>query len=234
MDRNNKEFIILIGPPGCGKGTQGTLLSEKLGLYLFETSRIIEDYFAHAQEDDYLEADGQRFYASAEAQIRSEGRLCSPPFVFELIKGKIMGLAQEGKSIITAGSPRTIYEAEKLLPILEELYGKKNIKVVEIQIPAEDSIFRNSHRRICELMRHSILYSEINERLEFCPIDGSKLIKRKGVGDDAETIKTRYHEYMERTAPLMDFFQESGIKTVKVNGSTTPADLFRIILEALI
>jgi len=57
-----KPAIILIGPPGSGKGTQGMLLSEKLGLYYFETSRLLEERFKEAGEEDFVEADGQKFF----------------------------------------------------------------------------------------------------------------------------------------------------------------------------
>ncbi len=233
MTDSKLKFIMLIGPPGSGKGTQGTLLSERLGACLFETSRILEEYFAKAKDDDFLEINGNKYFAKEEAKKRAEGKLCSIPFVFELIKNKIIELAKDRRSVITAGSPRSIEEGQMLLPILQDLYGQENITAVEIDIPVEDSVFRNSRRRICELMRHSILYSQANEKLEFCPIDGSKLVKRQGVGDDARIIKTRYQEYLGHTAPLMDFFKKNGIRTIKVNGSTTPADLFKMILEKL-
>ena len=70
-----EKFVILIGPPGSGKGTQATLLSERLGLYLFETSKILEDWFAKSRDEDFVEADGQKFYAKAEKEMRSQGIL---------------------------------------------------------------------------------------------------------------------------------------------------------------
>ena len=86
------------------------------------------------------------------------------------------------------GSPRTLYEGKRIIPLLKKLYGTKNIKIILIKVSAEESIFRNSHRRICELMRHPILYTKETIKLTRCPLDGSKLIRRKGL-DDPETIK---------------------------------------------
>ncbi len=230
---NQKQAIILLGPPGSGKGTQGTLLGERLNLYLFETSKILEDYFKTAQEGDFMEVDGQKYFAQDEIKLRAEGKLCSPPFVTQLVKKKMIELANDGHSIVTSGSPRTLYEGEALIPLLKELYGSENVKVIVIKTTVEDSIFRNSHRKICELMRHSILYSEEFEKLNYCPIDGSKLIKREGVGDDPETIKTRFEEYQQRTLPLVEFFKSQGLLVKEIDGKVSPADVFDQILKAL-
>ena len=106
------------------------------------------------------------------------------------LQEKIKALSKEKKGIVFAGSPRTLYEAEKILPLLEKLYGKANIKIFLLDLPLEQSIWRNSHRRICELMRHPILYNKETLKLTHCPLDGSKLIKR--ALDKPEVIKKRY------------------------------------------
>jgi len=101
-----------------------------------------------------------------------------------------------------------------------------------IEISPEETIFRNSHRRICELMRHPILYSEETKNLSICPLDGSKLVRREGL-DDPETIKTRLKEYADRTYPVIEIFKEQGIKVKKVNGEQSVADVFKEILSAI-
>jgi len=231
--QSQKRFVILIGPPGSGKGTQGTLVSEHFGFYLFETSLILENWLNNANDEDFIEADGKKFFAKDERKMRAEGILCSPPFVTKLVHEKIEQLFNDGRSIITSGSPRTLYEGENLVPFLERLYGKENIWVCVLDQDVEVSIFRNSRRRICELMRHSILHSEEFEKLEFCPIDGSKLVKRVGVGDDPEKIKVRFSQYKERTEPLVEFFKKEGLKVKVFNSNRTPAELFAEITNFL-
>ncbi|MDP2910333.1 MAG: nucleoside monophosphate kinase [bacterium] len=226
-----KQVIILFGPPGAGKGTQAELLSEKLSLYYFETSKILEKEFNNPSQEA-VEIDNEKFEASNEKQLWLEGKLCSPPFVSYLVKENIKKLASEGENLILAGSPRTVYEGEKVIPLLKELYGKENIRVVLIEISPEETIFRNSHRRICELMRHPILYSEETKNLSICPLDGSKLVRREGL-DDPETIKTRLKEYADRTYPVIEIFKEQGIKVKKVNGEQPVADVFKEILSAM-
>ncbi|MCK4781968.1 nucleoside monophosphate kinase [Candidatus Parcubacteria bacterium] len=225
-------IIILLGQPGAGKGTQGILLSEKLDLYYFETSKLIENRVMNAEKDEFIEADGEKYFLNKEKDLWLKGVLCSPPFATYLVKEKIEELTKEKKSILFSGSPRTMHEGEKIIPVLVELYGKENIKVINILLSAEQSIWRNSHRRICELMRHPILWNSETENLENCPLDGSKLLKRKGL-DDPEVIKTRLKEYEERTLPLINYFKEQGLAVEKIKGEQTVAEVFADILKAI-
>lgn len=224
--------IILLGAPGSGKGTQSGLLADKLGLYYFETSKILEKSFNNPQKQKYIKIEGKKYFYADEKDLWTKGILNSPPFASYLVEEKIKQLYKAGENLVIAGSPRTLYEGKKIMPILEKLYGKKNIKVVLIQIPAQESIFRNSHRRICELMRHPILYSKATERLKFCPLDGSRLIKRKGL-DDPKTIKIRLVEYKKRTLPLIQYFKKRKLNVKKINGKGTVSKIFKNILKAL-
>jgi adenylate kinase len=226
-----KKVIILFGPPGAGKGTQAELLASKLDFYYFETSRILEREFGNPSEES-VEVDGERFEVSNEKKLWLEGKLCSPPFVSYLVKKNIKELAEQGESLILAGSPRTVYEAENVMPLVEELYGLKNIKAVLLDIKPETTVYRNSHRRICELMRHSILYNEETKNLTMCVLDGSKLIRRKGL-DDPETIKVRLEEYKNRTLPILEVLGKQGVKVKKVDGENTPAEVHKDILGAI-
>ena len=233
-----KQVVILFGPPGAGKGTQSELLAEKIGLYLFETSKILEKKFKKASHLDknsperWVEFDGQKFDILKEEEIWKSGVLCSPPFVVYLVKKELKKLAEDGESLILSGSPRTIYEAEKIMPFLSDLYGKENIKIAMIEISAEITIFRNTHRKICELMRHSILFNEETEKLNLCPLDGSNLIRRKDI-DDPEIIRVRLEQYKERTLPLFEYFKNNGFKVKKVNGEKSVAEVHQNILKFL-
>lgn len=234
----HKRVIILFGPPGAGKGTQSELLSEKMGLYLFETSKILEREFKKAEDLDeasperWIEFDGQKFDILNERELWKSGILCSPPFVTNLCIKEFKRLAADGDNLIVSGSPRTVYEAEKEMPILEELYGKENIKIAMIEISAEITIFRNTHRKICELMRHSILFNKETEKLKLCPLDGSRLVKRKDL-DDPETIKVRLEQYKGRTLPLFEYFKNNGFEVKKINGEHSVADVHQQILKAI-
>jgi len=232
MGINNKKIIILLGPPGSGKGTQATLLAEKLDLYYFETSNIIEMAVHSHRAEEHVEVDGQKYTFGHEKELWEKGILCSPPFVVFLVEKKINELFQSGKGIVFAGSPRTMHEGEKVIPQIEALYGQKNIKIILLELSPEQTIFRNSNRKICELMRHPVLYTEETRNLKSCPLDGSKLLKRTGL-DDPETIKVRIKEYEERTLPLVGFFEKAGLEVKKVNGEQSVEGVHKDILEAL-
>ncbi len=233
-----KQIIILFGPPGAGKGSQSQLLAEKLGLHLFETSKILEREFKKAEnlpkdsEERFTEIEGEKFDIFEEKKNWETGILNSPPWVTYLVKKEVEKLAEQGESIVFAGSPRTMYEAERLTPVLEKLFGKENISIFLIEISAETTIFRNTHRKICELMRHSILFSKETENLTVCPLDGSALLKRESL-DDPETIKVRIKEYLERTLPMVDFFEKYGIPVKKINGETTISQVHKEIISNL-
>ena len=81
-------------------------------------------------------------------------------------------------------------------------------------------------------MRHSILFNKETQKLDLCPLDGSKLVKRKGL-DDPETIKVRIKEYEERTFPMVEYFEKNGLKVNKINGEESVAEVFKDILAVL-
>jgi adenylate kinase len=234
----DKQVIIIFGPPGAGKGTQSELLSSKTGAFLFETSRILEREFERAKtlpEDSaerFIEFDNQKFDILYEKRIWTEGLLCDPPFVTYLVMQEIQKLFDEGKSLILAGSPRTLYEGEKIMPFIENLYGKENIKTILIEISPEVTTWRNTHRRICKLVRHSILFNKETEPLTSCPLDGSDLVKREGL-DSPESIKVRLQQYQDRTFPIFEFFKTRNIDIKKINGEQDVSDVYDEILKAV-
>lgn len=227
----NLRVIILIGPPGAGKGTQAELLSEKLNLSYVETSKILEERFRDAKREEYVEAEGVKYSLADEKKLWERGILCSPPFVVFLMKQEFQKLFDEGKSLLLAGSPRTLYEGEHEIPFLEKLYGKQNMQVILIELSAEQSRHRNTNRRICELMRHPTLFIKETENLTICPLDGSKLVKR--TLDDPNIIDTRLKEYQERTFPLVDYLRKEGLTVQRINGDQPVEGVFRDILKAL-
>ncbi len=228
----NQSIITFLGPPGSGKGTQAILLSEKFDLYHFETSKIIEQSVREAKKGEFISVKEKKYYFENEWKIWKKGILCSPPFVSFLIREKIKKLAKEGKGIVFSGSPRTLYEVKEIAPLVKKLYGHKNIKVFQILLSPEATIFRNSHRRICELMRHPILWNKETENLKHCPLDGSKLVRRKGL-DNPEVIKTRLKEFAERTLPLIDFYKDHKFTIKKFKGEQSVEGLFKDILKVM-
>jgi len=222
-----------MGPPGSGKGTQAELVSDEPNLYYFETSKIIEGNVMKAGREDYEIVDGKQYSLVKEREHWTHGILNTPEVVAFWVKNKIKELFKEGLGIVLAGSPRTLYEGKQVIPLLKKLYGKENIKIVLLEISPQETTWRNSHRRICEFMRHPILSTK-NEflQLKYCPLDGSKLLKRKGL-DDVEIIKVRLKEYRERTYPLMQYFSEQGLKVKRINGEQSVQKVHEDIMRAI-
>lgn len=207
-------------------------MSEKTGYYHFESSKIIEHCFKTEDPEKVFTIEGKDYKVADEMKKWEAGELNSPSFVVFLMLEKIKELAEQEKSIIFSGSPRTVYEAEREMPLLVELYGKENINFVLLEIKPETTIFRNSNRRICELVRHSILFTPETEKLTRCPLDGSKLVRRKGL-DDPETIKNRINIYKEQTYPVVEYMEKEGIKISKVNGESSVAQVHEVVLSAI-
>jgi len=223
--------IIIMGPPGSGKGTQAELLAEKFGFFQWETSTIVGGIIERAKKGDFVKIEGEKYFFEEQAEIRRKGLLWDSRFIFYFAKKKIEKLAKEGKGIVMSGSPRNIEEGEKVILFLKKLYGAKNIVVIALKLTPEVTLWRNSHRRECELATHSILYTKETAKLTKCPLDGSNLIKRKD--DKPEIIKTRLKEYQEKTFPLIKLFKKQGLKVNEVNGEQSVADVFEDILKAL-
>jgi len=227
-----KQVVIIMGAPGSGKGTQAELLADQFSLYYLETSKIIEAKMMNAKKGEFAVIDGKKYFLAEEKKKWQTGLLNSDPFVNYLMREKISEFFAKGESLLLAGSPRSIDQAKDLMPFLKKLYGIKNISVILLDVSAKESIFRNSHRKICELMRHPILFSKETINLKHCPLDGSKLLKRKKL-DDPETVKIRLKTYKDITLPMIDYFKEQGISVKKINGSPAPAIVFKNILKAL-
>ncbi|MBU3918781.1 nucleoside monophosphate kinase [Patescibacteria group bacterium] len=231
-NKSKKQIIIILGPPGAGKGTQASLISDKLGLFYVETSKIIEHKVMRAEQGEVEIVDGKDYNLLAEKKLWEEGIICSPLLVAFWINQKIKELAEQGESIIFAGSPRTLPESKDIMPVMTELYGKENIKIVLLELKAEDSIWRNSNRRICELMRHPILFNTETEDITMCPLDGSKLIKREKL-DDPEVIKVRLKEYEERTLPIVEYLEGQDYIVQKIDATPAPSIVFNNVLKAV-
>jgi len=224
------KVIILIGPPGSGKGTQAGLLADKFDLYHLETSKLIERAIQE-EKRQFVEVEGKRYYFEMEKKLWEKGKLCNLAFVMYLLKERIKNLAKDKKEIVLSASPRRLEEGKKIIPLLEKLYGKASIKIFLLDLSVKQSIWRNSHRKICELVRHPILYNKETINLANCPLDGSKLVKR--FLDKPEIIKKRFEVYQEETLPLIDYFKKEKIEIFKINGEQSVSDVFSNILKHL-
>lgn len=217
--------VFLIGPPGSGKGTQADLLAEKFGLVHIQTSKLGEEKINNPElvKNDPEVAEVKRLY--------EKGELFPPLWTVKIVLEKAQELADQGKSIVFSGSPRTIYEIEQELPYFENLYGKENIRIINLKIDEDESINRNSHRRICKANGHPIPNFEQFKNIKVCPHDGSEIITRSL--DTPDTIKTRNEVYKRRTEPVLDFLKKKGYKIIEINGTQPIQKVFADMLDNL-
>lgn len=209
-----QKVLIIYGPPGAGKDTQAKRIAVKSGAIIISSSKLGEEkiFDPNLQNDPIIQRERKQY---------ERGELFTPSWITEIINNKVKELYQKGESLIFTGSPRTLYEAEKEIPYWESLFGKENIYVIVINLKEESSIFRNSHRRVCENCGYPVIYSFETEAWNFCPVCGGKLVDR-GVLDKPETIKVRLREYEERTKPISNYLKNRSYQLIEIDGELLP------------
>lgn len=219
-----KWAIVFIGPPGSGKGTQADMVADKFGLEHLESSKIIEDKFKKSGSDNSTMAH--------EKETWQAGELTDPNLVRTWIGEEIKKIHKSGKGIVLSASPRTTFEAETEMPLLDKLYGRENIRVFHIKLSKEESIHRNSRRRICKENRHPVADTPEFENLTVCPRCGSELMTR-GELDKPETISVRYEVYLKRTQPVLDMLSKAGYKINVIDGEQAIEKVYGEIINHL-
>lgn len=207
--------IILLGPPGSGKGTQGDLIEKKYGFPKISSGDLLR---AAVQERTPL---GKR----AEAMM-NRGELVSDDIVVEMIRERIAGIDCQNGYILD-GFPRNIPQAQKL----EEIDGKCQEIVFDIQLDIQTLVERISARRICP--RCEAIYNLSIHRLKregTCDVCGEGLIQRKD--DTPDVIRERLRAYHEQTELLVDYYQKKKV-FYEIDGSRKIETVFRDIQSIL-
>jgi adenylate kinase len=220
-----KIVIILYGPPGSGKGTQANLLAQKLNLIHFDTGRLLESILHDPARQKEATIKHMR-------ELFDTGILVTPSFVLREVAKDVRRIRKADWGIVFSGSPRTLYEAKGLYPVLEKLYGKKNVFIVELLAPPSSSIRRNSARLICKECGYIVLTAFYPaKKTGHCPICGGTFYSRSL--DKPEIIKVRLEEYKKRTFPIIDFVKKRGYKVFAVDARPAPYKVLEKILKDL-
>ena len=210
--------LILMGPPGAGKGTQAERLVDDFDLPYYATGDILRGAISEQTE------------LGKQAQPIVEAGELVPD---ELMTGVIMERldtpeAEDG--FILDGFPRTIPQAEALEHALDRR-GRSLTAALLIDAPEEDVIRRLSGRRICVTNGH-VYHVEFDppKKDGVCDQDGSRLIQRDD--DKPETIANRLSVYREQTEPLIDWYDQRGLLR-RFDGSRTPEEVHSHIRATL-
>ncbi|MBI2707686.1 MAG: adenylate kinase [Proteobacteria bacterium] len=183
--------LILLGPPGSGKGTQARLIRDQHGLVLIATGDILREE-VQKETPLGLEVKG----------IMDAGLYPSDDIILEIFEKHLRQAKNQG--VILDGVPRTLNQAEKVDKMFEKL-GTELTMVIQLAVDEKELINRLSNRQVCKSCGASYTIDLPPRVVGMCDAcSGSDFVRR---ADDApEAVKTRLDVYNERTKPLIDYY----------------------------
>ncbi|HEX2129114.1 MAG TPA: adenylate kinase [Solirubrobacterales bacterium] len=209
--------LILLGPPGSGKGTQGETLREDLELPYYATGDILR---AAVREGTELGQTAQEYM--------DRGDLVPDEVIVGVIAERI-DKPEADDGFILDGFPRTVPQAEALDEKVDEL-GRSLTAAILIEVSDDEVVRRLGGRRSCP--NGHIFHIEFDppEKEGACDVCGEELFVRED--DKPEVIRHRLEQYAEKTAPLVDYYDERGLLE-RVNGDQAPDDVGEDIRKLL-
>lgn len=213
----SQKNLVLLGPPGSGKGTQGERLRNELDLPYWATGDILR---AAVKEGTELGLKAKEFM--------DRGDLVTDELIIGMISEKIESPEAE-KGFILDGFPRTVPQADALGEALERL-GRELSDVILIDVSDEEVVRRLSGRRVSPAGR--VYHIEFNPPKQegICDVDGSRLEIRDD--DRPEVIRHRLKQYHDKTEPLVAYYEERG-KLRRVDGDAPPDQVTAAIRSIL-
>ncbi len=202
--------LILLGPPGSGKGTQGERLQEDFRLPYFATGDILR---AAVRDETELGRTAKEYM--------DRGDLVPDEVIIGVIAERIED-PEAADGFILDGFPRTVGQAEALGEEMEDL-NRSLTAAVLIDVTDEEVVRRLGGRRTCVKNGH-IFHVEFDppKNQDVCDVCGARLIVRDD--DKPEVIRHRLDTYHEKTKPLVDYYEERGLLK-RVDGSLQPDEV---------
>ena len=214
--------VVLLGPPGVGKGTQAGLLSERLGACHLSTG----DMFRAARSLDSCDRSPA---ISTAIEAMQQGHLVSDEVVIDLVRERVSCLRCNGGFLLD-GFPRTVHQAEALTDLLASA-GVQLDAVLNYDMPIDRVVARISGRRVCPQCKAVYhVESQPPAKAGVCDKCASALVQRED--DRPEAVRIRMEAYATSTKPLIDYYAAKGIlRSVSAEG--TPEEIFSRSLEVL-
>jgi adenylate kinase len=202
--------LVLLGPPGAGKGTQAERLVQDFGLPYYSTGIILREAVAEGSELG-KEAKG----------YMDRGELVPDDLISRAVAERFDS-GETDNGFLLDGFPRTIGQAEVLDEILESR-GRKLTSVLLIDAPDDEVVRRLSGRRTCAKGGH-VYHMEFDPPKTdgVCDQDGSRLVQRDD--DKPETVRNRLSVYHKQTEPLIEWYQDKDL-LVRLDGTRSPDEV---------
>lgn len=210
--------LVLLGPPGAGKGTQARLLTAKFDV-------------AHVSAGDLLRqavADGSELGQKAKS-LMAQGALVPDGVVTEIIEERLRR-PDCASGYILDGFPRTLRQAEALSEVLRLLHAPLDL-VISVEVSEDDLVRRLAGRRICRTCG-SMFHADSKPPIQsgICDNCGDSLFQRDD--DEEDTIRHRLRVYREQTEPLIAYYDRMGLLT-RIDGQGTIEEIAERIHHAL-
>lgn len=213
--------IVLLGPPGAGKGTQAARLAEDFGLRYVATGNMLRDAVR----------EGTELGTKAE-EYMDRGDLVPDDLMIAMIK-ESLEQGDQANGFILDGFPRTERQAQALDEELQQLGRTLNAALL-IEVDEQAVVERLSQRRVCVKGQHNFhMAFDPPKHPDRCDVDGSRLVQRDD--DKPEVIQHRLEQYREKTAPVKSYYDHQGILR-RVDGSRSQdevSDQIRATLAAV-
>lgn len=210
--------VVLLGPPGAGKGTQAARIVEKYGVPHISTGDIFR---ANIKAGTELGKRAQEYM--------NRGELVPDELVVEIATDRLAADdCKEG--FLLDGFPRTVFQAEKLDEFMASK-GRKIEHVLNIEVGRDDLMARLTGRRVCKSCGASFHVVNIPPKQEgICDNCGAELVQR--ADDNEETASNRIEVYNRETKPLIDYYEKAG-NIVNIDGGKAAEDVFAAIADRL-
>lgn len=197
-------YIVLLGPPGAGKGTQAKGVAEHFGLVHVSSGDIFRENLKNQTE-----------LGKVAQGYMNNGELVPDDVTIAMIRERLTRPDCNGGAVLD-GFPRTPAQAQALAEMLKELGGSVRA-VPYIAVPPEVLIERLSGRWSCRAQGH-VYHEKFNppKLAGVCDLDGSELYQRED--DKAATVERRIRVYLEQTAPLIEYYTMQGL-LVEIDGT---------------
>ena len=204
--------LVLLGPPGAGKGTQAKLIAKRFGIPHLSTGDMFRDAVRRGTPAGRIAK-----------PVMESGGLVPDEVVMKLVEERL-AQADSAHGFVFDGFPRTLSQAEQLDGILDRLGFGKPV-VIDIQVNPESLMRRLTGRRTCGIGGEIYNIYDLPPKVDgVCDKDGGTLVQR--ADDQPEVVKQRLQAYERQTRPLSDYYRSKGVLEV-VDGSASTEDVSR-------